>query len=150
MKLEVETPIDAPPAVVFATMTDVPHWPAFIRGMESVELVNGTSIAPGTRFRETRTMFGRKAVEEMTVATLKPPHRFVVTAENNGMRYVVTHDVTPASGGSHLKLTFESMPQTFAARLMSVVALLMAGSLRKQLASDLADLRAEAERRARS
>ena len=71
--------IAAPPDVVFATMADIARWPEFIGGIERVELLTDGPVRVGTRFRETRTMFGRSASEEMTVAELAPPHRFVLT-----------------------------------------------------------------------
>jgi len=46
-------------------------------------------------------------------------------------------------------LIFEGTPVTLAAKVGSVVALLFKGAVTKQLQSDLADVKAEAERRAR-
>jgi uncharacterized protein YndB with AHSA1/START domain len=149
MQVTVETEIAAPPEIVFATMTDVVCWPDFIGGVERVEILTQGPVRVGTRFCETRQMFGRSASEEMTVAEFAPPRRFVLTAENHGTRYTATHEVTPTPNGAHLALTFAGTPVTLAARLFSVIGLLFMGSLRRQLEDDLAEVRAEAERRAR-
>jgi uncharacterized protein YndB with AHSA1/START domain len=149
MEVTVETEIAAPPDIVFATMTDVARWPDFIGGVERVEVLTEGPVRVSTRFRETRQMFGRPATEEMTVADLEPPRRFVLTAENHGTRYVATHEVTPSASGARLALTFAGTPVTFAARLFSVIGLLFMGSLRRQLETDLREVKAEAERRAR-
>jgi hypothetical protein len=135
--------------VVFATMMDIARWPAFIRGIERVEMLTDGPVRVGTRFRETRTMFGRSASEDMAVAELAPPFRLVLTAENHGTRYVVTHEVTPAPNGARLVLTFAGTPVTAAARLFSIIGFLFMGAVRRKLEDDLAQVKAEAERRGR-
>ena len=149
MKIEIAVDIAAPPAAVYATITDLARWPDFVRGIERMEILTSGPVGVGTTFRETRTMFGRSATEEMTVAQLKPPHRFDLTAENHSTRYLVVHDIAPAPDGARLRLVFEGTPLTLAAKLGSVIGLLFKGAVMKQLQSDLADVKAEAERRAR-
>jgi hypothetical protein len=97
-------------------------------------------VAVGTRFRETREMFGRKATEEMTVAEIEPPRRLVLTAFNHGTAYRVEHLLTAESAGTRV---------TLAARLLMPLGLLFRGTVRRQLVSDLADLGHEAGRRLR-
>ena len=150
MKAVVESVTSAPPDVAHATNIDISRWPEFIRGITRVEILTDGPIGVGTRFRETRTMFGREAIEEMTVAALESPHRQVFTAENHGARYVATTDIIPEGSGSRLRLTFEGIPVTLAARLLSFVSVLMMGQVRKQLQNDLDDVAAEAARRATS
>jgi hypothetical protein len=149
MKIEIETDIAAPPAVVFATAIDIANWPIFLPAIEQVDMLTAGPIGVGTRFRETRTMFGRKAAEEMTVALIDPPHRFDLTAENHGTRYLGRHEVVPAPGGARLRLTFSGTAVTFGARLGMVLGFLFKGALRRQLRADFEALKAEAERRAR-
>ncbi len=148
MKLEVATAIAAPPETVFAVMTDIARWPQIVRAIEKIELLTEGPMRVGTSFRETRTMFGRSASEEMTVTVVDPPRRLVTTAESHGARYLTTHTIEPAPGGSRLVFSFKGTPVTLTARLFSVIGFLFMGLLRRQLESDLADLKAEAERRA--
>jgi uncharacterized protein YndB with AHSA1/START domain len=149
MNVSLETDIAAPPGVVFATVTDVARWADFISGIDRVEMLTDGPVGIGSRFRETRTMFGRSASEEMTVAELAPPRRLVLTAENHGTRYVATHDIMPSPMGARLVLGFEGTPVTVAARLFSVIGLLFVGTLRRKLEEDLREFKAEAERRVR-
>ena len=150
MKMEVETEIAAPPHVVYATVTDIENWQTFIRGIERLEILNPGPLAVGTKFRETRTMLGRTATEEMTVAALTPPGRFDLTAENHGTRYNAHHEITATVGGSRLKLVFEGTAVTLGAKLGMLVGVLFKGAVKKQLQADMEDIKAEAERRARS
>ena len=48
-----------------------------------------------------------------------------------------------------LELAFEGRPVTLLARLLAPLGLLFQGTVKRQLAADLADLAREAERRAR-
>jgi carbon monoxide dehydrogenase subunit G len=145
MRMTVTTRIAAPTERVFAIATDVPHWPEVIRGIESVEMLTTGPMRVGTRFRETRTMHGSKTTEEMTVAELAAPSRFVLTAENHGARYRVEHLFASEAGGTRLTLSFEGKPVTLFAYLMMPLGYLFAGAVRRQLESDLADLKRRAE-----
>src|SRR5262245_21140004 len=147
MKIEVETEVAAPTDVVFATLTDVANWPKVVPAIEQLDILTAGPVSVGTRFRETRTMFGRKASEEMTVAGYDPPRQFDLTAENHGTRYLVRHDITPAPSGSRVRLQFSGTAVTWGAKLGMVLGLLFKSTVSKQLRADLEALKAEAERR---
>ena len=149
MRMSVETLIDAPPHVVFAVLADIPAWPSVISAIAEVGLLTPGPVAVGTRFRETREMFGRKATEEMTVAEIEPPRRLVLTAFNHGTAYRGEHLLAAEGTGTRVTLAFEGRPITLEARLLMPLGLLFAGTVRRLLASDLADLGREAERRHR-
>jgi len=145
MELVVETFVAAPPGRVFAVATDITRWPEVVTAIRSVEVLTPGPVAVGTRFRETRTMFGREESEEMEIAELSPPGRFVLTAESHGTRYQAEHTFAPDGAGTRLRLVFEGSPMTLVARLMTPMGWLMAGAIRKQLAADLDDLKRAAE-----
>jgi carbon monoxide dehydrogenase subunit G len=149
MKIALEIDVAAPPEVVFATVTDVANWPSFVRGIDKLELLTPGPVGVGTKFRETRTMFGRSATEEMTVAAHDPPRRFDLTAENHGTRYLARHEILPAAAGARLRLEFGGTAQTLAAKLGMAIGFLFKGAVTRQLQADLEQLKAEAERRAR-
>ncbi len=134
---------------MFATVTDVANWPSFARTIDTLEILTPGPVGIGTRFRETRTMFGRSATEEMTVVVHDPPHQFDLTAENHGTRYLARHEIVPTPAGARLRLEFGGTAMTFAAKLGMAIGFLFKGAVTKQLQSDLAEMKAEAERRAR-
>lgn len=142
MRIIVSRRIGAPIEEVFRLMTDVAAWPEVIKAIERVEVINPgpEGIVPGTRFRETRTMFGQKAVEEMKFAEISPPERFVLTAYNHGTHYRAEHLLTRDGDGTLVRLVFEGVPETWIARLLSPLAYFMTGQVRQQLAADLEDL----------
>jgi carbon monoxide dehydrogenase subunit G len=150
LRTSVESLIDAPRDVVFASLVDIERWPDVISGIVEVTLLTPGPVAVGTRFRETREMFGRKATEEMTVAEMESPRRLVLTAFNHGTTYRVEHLLAAeGAGGTRLTVAFEGRPVTLAARLLMPLGLLFRGAVRRQLASDLADLERDARRRHR-
>lgn len=145
MKLSLVSRIDAPPQAVFAIMADIPRWHQVFAKIESIEMLTSGPVAVGTRFRETRTMFGKSATEEMTVAELVPSHRLVLTAFSHGTAYRTERIVEPSAGGSTMMLDFEGRPMSLFARLMTPVGWLFLGHVKKQIAADLEDLKRAAE-----
>ena len=150
MKIAVEALASASPEIACATNIDIRRWPEFVRGIEKAEFLTEGPLRVGSVFREPRTMFGKRASEDMTVAELSPPHRVVFTAENHGTRYTATTEFIPQGGGTLVRMTFEGAPVTMLARLLSGLGVMMAGTVRKQLQADVDDVAAEASRRASS
>ena len=149
MRMSVETLIDAPPHGVFAILADLHAWPSVISAIAGGHAPR-RAVAVGTRFRETREMFGRKATEEMTVAEIEPPRRLILTAFNHGTAYRVEHLLAAEGTGTRVTLAFEGRPVATPRRgCCCRLACSFRGTVRRQLASDLADLGREAERRHR-
>jgi uncharacterized protein YndB with AHSA1/START domain len=147
MQTVVEATAQAPPEAVFAAATDIAGWPRFMSGIAEVELLTPGAVTAGTRFRETRAMFGRRASEEMTVAEMLPPQRLVLTAYNHGTAYRAEHSFQPEAGGTRIALKFEGRPVSLLARLFMPLGVVFMGTVKRQLQADLADLAREAERR---
>ena len=148
MQCSVERLVSAPCEIVFAVASDIPRWPEVVSSIDRVEMLTPGPVAAGSRFRETRRMFGRAATEEMTVSELMPPQRLVLTAENHGTRYRAEHIFVRAHNATRLTIVFSGEPMSLFARLMSPLGWLMSGHLKKQLEADLDDLKRAAEGRA--
>ena len=73
MEIQVTRTIDAPPEIVWTLITDIANSPQVISGIDSVTILGSTEgFGVGTRWRETRTMFGKEATEEMEVSARSP------------------------------------------------------------------------------
>lgn len=149
MQIVVEDIIRAPRVIAFANVTDVRNWPRMIASIESTEILTREPIGAGTRVRETRRMYGRPATSELTFQEFEPPTHFVLTGENNGTVYRIVHDFADVSDGTKLTLTFVAEPASLSAQLMTPLALMFKGTLRRQIASDLSDLKRAIESRER-
>lgn len=133
--------IAAPPDVVFARAADFEHAADFISGITKVEMVTDGPVGVGTRFKETRVMFGKEHAEEMEVVDFEPPRRYALQAHNCGCRYHTEFRFTPKGGGTEIEMTFDATPLTFVARIMSFMMRFMMKSCVKMVEKDLADLK---------
>jgi uncharacterized protein YndB with AHSA1/START domain len=142
MRIEIERAIAATPERVFAAVVDIPGWAQRITAIERIDMLTPGPVGVGTRFRETRRMFGREATEEMWVEAIEAPHRFVLAAASNGARYRSEHALHDGGDGrTILRLAFEGRPEATWARLLSpLLALAMKGKITTMLAKDLHEL----------
>ncbi len=145
--LQVSHDINADPQVVWSIVVGLDDWVDVIDAIESVErLDGGRGFGLGTTWRETRTMFGKKATEVMEVTEFEDGRRYATAAESHGSKYFSEISVEPTGGGSRITMGFRGEPQSMLAKIMDVtLGHLFKGATRKALAKDLADIGAAAE-----
>ena len=146
--VEVRRHVAAPVERVWAVTTDLAGAPQVVRGIDAVEVLTPGGFGVGTRWRETRTMMGRSATEEMTVTAVEPQRSYTTEAVRPGVRYSSRVAVTPAvGGGSDLSMTFGASPTSAVARVLAAVTGPLARrSVTRAMEQDLADIAAAAER----
>lgn len=144
-KMKISTRIDAPVETVFAACTDFAGMADRIGGIKKIEMLGDGSVGVGTRFRETRVMFKKEAVEEMEVSEFVKNSHYTLTCNSCGCSYAFRHDFRPDDGGTIIDMTMDGRAVTFFAKLMTPVSMLMAGTMRKCIEKDMADLRASIE-----
>lgn len=142
--------IQAPLPVVFEVFTDLGRARERVRAIEALEVLTPGPFGEGTRFRETRKMFGHSATETMEVRDFRPGQGYALTAESHGCRYLSTFEFTPSGAGTRVRLTFTAEPLTTAAKMMGSMMSLMAGSVQKAFREDLEDLKQACEAHARA
>jgi hypothetical protein len=148
--VEIECRIEAERERVFEVFADLEHADQVVPGIERIEVLTPGAVGKGTRWRETRIMFGRAATEEMWIESFDPPHSYSVAAESHGARYHTAYTFEPA--GSHgeatlVRMTFTATPTSLAAKVMgTLLGGAMLGSIRKAFASDMDALKAACER----
>jgi uncharacterized membrane protein len=140
--------IEAPVERVWELATDIPGSERTFRGIDRVEMLSQGAFGPGTRWRETRTMLGRKATEEMWVTAVDAGRSYTVEAESHGAHYVSTFTFTATSPArTEVVLDFDARPQGMVTKVLAkVTAPLASRSVAKALQADLDDLAAAAER----
>ena len=145
--LEVTHDIKADPEAVWSIVVGMDDWVDVIEAIEGVErLDDGERFGLGTTWRETRTMFGKKATEDMEVTEFDDGRRYATAAESHGSKYFSEISVEPTDGGCRITMGFRGEPQSTLAKVMDVtVGRLFIGATRKALARDLADIGAAAE-----
>jgi Polyketide cyclase / dehydrase and lipid transport len=120
-----------------------------IGGIEELEVLTDGPIGVGTRFRETRVMFGKRSTEELEITEFNPPEGYTVEGDSCGAHFRAEYRFISDIAGTHIRVTFDFRPVTLMAKLMSPLALLMAGPMKKCIDADLEDLKTAAEAAAR-
>ena len=139
--------INAPVKHVFAVFTDLGRAKSNLSGIKSLEMIKGPEkMEVGTRWKETRTMMGKDSTEEMWVSELTKNQSYAVDAESHGTKYHSVFTFKGIGDKTQVTWTFEGIPQTLGAKLMSVIAKPFVGSLRKMLAQDMKDLKVACEK----
>jgi hypothetical protein len=138
--ITVEKQINAPVEAVFARASDVHNWADQIEAISTIEVHTEGPVGDGTRFTETRKMFGKEATETMTFADFDPPNGFTLLANSHGCDYVSTHAFEAVEGGTRMTLEFAGTPRTLGARVMTLMFSFMKKSMRRMLEKDLDDL----------
>jgi uncharacterized membrane protein len=137
----VRQPCTAPIEVVWRLATDLASMPETMSGITAVDVLSAGDFGVGTRWRETRTMYGKQASEEMVITAMQPGRSYTAQAESSGMRYVSTFDFSPTDTGTDIVMTFGGEATGTAAKLMSTLTgWAMVGSVRKAVKKDLSDL----------
>lgn len=109
---ELSRHLDHPPERVMAALSDLDARAAWRPDLRSVERLAGDGFGPGTRWRETRDLFGAEATEVVEVAELDAPRRLVLQVDGEAGTarrgtYVFTWTLTPRDGGTTLTLRGE-------------------------------------------
>lgn len=149
-ELKCSRPVAAPPARVFEILADLRGGAKRITAITKLEVLTPGPIGKGTRFRETRVMFGREATEEMEITHFDPPRSYTTEARSHGCHYVCTLRCEPRGSGTELEMGFAAKPMTFGARIMGLLMKPFAKKLMSACSKDLDDIAAAAENRTRA
>lgn len=148
MQLRVSRPVAAPVASVWEVITDLAATPEVLSGVEKVErLDEGEGFDVGTRWRETRRMFGKEATEEMEVTEVVPGRSYTVRSVHGRTIYTSGLEVEPADDGtSQLAMTFAAETHGLVTRIAAAtIGRLFSGATKRMIQHDLDDIAAHVE-----
>lgn len=142
MKIACSEHVNAPVERVFAVASDPRHAADVISAITKMEVLTEGPVGVGTRFRETRVMFGKEATEQMEFTAFDPPWSYTLVADSHGCHYTSTFRFRPEGAGTRVDFEFSGDAHSFGARVMSaLMGPLMKGTMRKMLAKDLGELK---------
>src|SRR5688572_28224488 len=87
MQVSTTRRIGASRSDVWSAVTDFANAPNRISSIKRVELLTEGPAGKGTRFRETRIMFGKEATETMEVVDWNPPSHYTLECNSCGCLY---------------------------------------------------------------
>jgi hypothetical protein len=125
--------INAPQARVFELFTDLRNAAGRVKAITSLEVLTDGPIGRGTRFRETRTMFGRSMTETMEITAFDARRSYSVFT------------FTPEGQSTRVEMSCSIEARSFMAKLFKPLARFMTGQMRKCIDADLQDLQRIAE-----
>ena len=147
-QVTVEHRIAAPVERVWEALTDIGRAPEVITGIERVEVLSDGPFAVGTRWRETRRIFGKEATEEMYVTAAKAPERYVVESDSRGVHYISEFTLTPDEGGAtsvRLVLDAETEKKSLGGAMGKFLGGIGSKAVAKAISKDLEDVAAAVE-----
>jgi uncharacterized protein YndB with AHSA1/START domain len=133
----IETPIDRPPAEVFAVVTDLGRLREWQPLIVEVEQLDAGPLGVGTRLREVREVRGRRLEQTVEVAAHEPGRHFGMRVLEGPLPVDGDLHFEPDGAGTRLRLVATGRPHG-AQRLFS--PLLRAG-LRREFRKQYAALR---------
>jgi len=145
-QIKVEKQVRAPVQRVFAVATNLRDGARNIPSITALEVLTEGPVGLGTRFRETRKVFGREATEEMEITAFDPPRSMSLGAESHGCRYRNDFRFDPRDGGTRIEMTFNAEPVSFGAKVIGVLMRPMMKMLMAECGKDLDAIAATAER----
>ena len=148
--LTVTKRIEAPQQTVFEVASDLERGADHLTGIERIELLTPGPVGKGTRWRETRIMFGKEATEELEMTDIDAPNFYTAGGESCGSAFSFTLHFHPDDNATNVEANMQCRPITLFAKLMSPLSIFMIGSMRKCIEQDLEDLKQVAESRATS
>ncbi len=143
MNVTANVTIDAAKEIVWRTITDIEHCDSVISSIIKVKVLEQPeSGLVGLRWQETREMFGKEATETMWITDAVSNQYYATRAESHGSVYQSRLDLQEQGSETVLSMSFSASPQTLGAKILSLLmAPMIKGSLNKEIARDLADIK---------
>ena len=133
--------VKAPLEKVFSVYSDFANAPERVEGITRLEILTDDPFGKGTRFRETRMMFGRESTEEMEVTEFEPNQKYTVEAYSCGAHFQTIFRFRPDGDSTDVEVELNTRNISLLAKLMSPLGFLMAGSMKKLFMSDVDQLK---------
>ena len=149
MIVEAQETINGSKESIWAVISDIENASSTISSISEVEVLEKPdSGLVGLKWRETRTIFGKTATEEMWITDSSENKFYKTRAESHGNIYVSTLRILSKDECVTLCMTHESKAQGFFASLVSVpMMFIFKGMLRKCLLQDLKDIKNAVEQK---
>ena len=143
-----EVCISAEPEFVFAAMINFEQWRHWMQGLVSIQQLTSGDFGVGTKWKETRMLYGRQASELFEVTSCVPARSLGLAVDGSkgttgrgGFRF--NYELGPANRGTRLQMTGSIVMPGFFSNLMRRMTI---GTFKKACARDLTAMKAFLER----
>ncbi|MGI9515677.1 MAG: SRPBCC family protein [Pirellulaceae bacterium] len=143
--MNLSTTVAAPLSQVFEAFADFSKADQTVESIVRIEMLTDGPVDVGTRFRETRIMFGREATEEMEVTAFERDRLVTVSANSCGSTFDSTFRFTPEGNNTRVDMEMITAPVTLMAKLMWPIGWMMKGTMKKMMQGDMDQVKAACE-----
>ena len=98
--------IPAPPAEVFAYVSDLDHLAEWQTGIVSAHRVDSGPMRVGSSANVTRELMGQRLSVPLTVTDYEPPGRLGIASEVSGVKAAAMLDLAAADDGTATEISF--------------------------------------------
>ena len=141
MKVKANCTINATKDEVFNAFSDLKNLANNVRAIKSIELLTPGDVGIGSKFKETRVMFGKESSETMEITQFSPPDYFKEEAQSNGMHYVTEWRFIAEGNKTTVSIDFSGKSTTSTARLLNILFSFMTSGMKKAFLADMDDLK---------
>ena len=143
MELSVFVEIRKPIEDVWKSIIDFKNCSKFIESIIKIEIIDEPKdTLVGFKWKETRVMFGKEAIETMWITNYVDNEFYETRAESHGSIYKSRLSVERLGENTKLTMSFTAEAQTFFAKVFSTcMGFMIKGSMKKALVKDLNDIK---------
>lgn len=143
MDLEVSIEIDKSKEDVWKVICDIENSTEFIESISKIEVLeNPKDTILGFKWKETRVMFGKEAIETMWITDYAENEYYQTRAESHGSIYISKLSVERVDNQTKLTMSFSAEGQSSFVKIISLcMGFLMKGFMKKALIKDLNDIK---------
>jgi len=105
-RVERRAVIGAPPAEVFAYLSDLDNLSEWQVGIVSARRTSDGELGVGSTARVARELMGQRVEAPLTITAYEPPHHLAIGGEASGVKAAATLDLAPANEGRATDLAF--------------------------------------------
>lgn len=108
---------------VFAFVSDLKNSAKRIPSISGLRILTKGKVGVGTRFRQTRSIFGTKQTQDMEIVEFDPPRGYAARAETMGCELIARVGLKQVGGKTQVAAEVRVTPKGFAARLAAGMVL---------------------------
>jgi len=148
MNVTVDIKINRTMESVWQAITDIDNCQNVISSIIKINILNKPkNDLVGFKWEETREMFGKEAMETMWITDSVVNENYATRAESHGSVYITKLSLKECEGSTLLTMSFNGIPQTFSAKILSfLMSPLIISSIKKALIKDLRDIKTYVEK----
>lgn len=143
MELSAFVEIKKPLEEVWRAITDFENCSNYIQSIVNLEVIDQPKdTLIGFKWRETRVMFGKEAIETMWITDYTENEFYETRAESHGSVYKSRLTLERIGEKTKLTMSFSAEAQTFFVKVFSLcIGFMLKGSMKKAVTKDLNDIK---------